>query len=89
MLRADYRGEGKLSAYQIMAALVVAYGCLTVFWFSGRSEPAADLGSGIVSLWDPAVLLFLQFIGLATFLYTGRSMVTASTMSFHVIKERI
>jgi prolipoprotein diacylglyceryltransferase len=89
MLRADYRGEGRLSMYQIMALIAIGCGWVAVFAFGETSLPKADLGSGIISLWDPAVLLFLQLLGLTTFLYTGRSMVTSSTMSFHVIKERI
>ncbi len=89
MLRADYRGAGKLSAYQIMALVAIACGWLTAFTFNEASVPTAGLTSGITSLWDPAVLLFLQLVGLITFVYTGRSMVTASTMSFHVIKDRI
>jgi hypothetical protein len=88
-LRADYRGNGKLSAYQIMAMMAIAYGFLVLAVFSGESLPAANLKAGVVSLWDPAVLIFLQFIGLATFFFTGRSMVTASSMSFHVVRERI
>lgn len=88
-LRADHRGGGRLSAYQIMAMAAVAYAFMILFIFTGETLPIADLKTGLVSLWDPAVLLFLQCIGLATFLVTGRSMVTASTMSFHLVKERI
>lgn len=88
-LRADYRGKGKLSAYQVMAVMAVAYGFLLLAAFSGESLPAANLKAGVVSLWDPGVLIFLHFVGLATFFFTGRSMVTASSMSFHVVKERI
>lgn len=87
-LRADHRGGGRLSAYQFMAISVVAYAFMILFIVRGEPLPVADLKAGIVSLWDPAVLLFLQGIGLATFLITGRSMVTASTMSFHLVKER-
>ncbi|HMK37513.1 MAG TPA: prolipoprotein diacylglyceryl transferase family protein [Desulfomonilaceae bacterium] len=86
-LRADHRGGGKLSAYQIMAMAAVAYSFMILFIFTGEPLPIADLKTGLVSLWDPAVLLFLQCIGLATFLVTGRSMVTASTLSFHLVKE--
>jgi prolipoprotein diacylglyceryltransferase len=89
MLRADYRGEGKLSMYQIMALIAIFCGWVTAFAFREVSLPPADLRAGIVSMWDPAVLLFLQLLGLTTFVYTGRSMVTGSTLSFHVIKERI
>jgi len=88
-LRADHRGGGRLSAYQIMAMTALVYGLLMLLIFGGESLPVADLGTGLVSLWDPAVLFFVQVVGLATFLYTGLSKVTSSTMSFHVIKDRV
>lgn len=89
-LRADYRGGGKISAYQIMSMAAIVYVLVLV----GASAPepftmAADLGKGIATLWDPAVILFLQALGWAGLLFSGRSMVTACTMSFHVVEERV
>ena len=89
VLRADYRGGGKVSAYQIMAALSIVYVVFLVVMLAPEPLPTADVKAGMLSLWDPATILFLQLIGLASFLYTGRSMVTAATVSFHVIKDRI
>ena len=88
-LRADHRGGGRLSAYQIMAIIAAVYSAMLPFLLGGAALPPPDLRTGLVSLWDPAVLLFLQFVGLVSFLFTGRSMVTASTLSFHLFKERI
>jgi hypothetical protein len=88
-LRADHRGGGRLSTYQIMAIGAVFYSFIILFVFNGEPLPVSDLKTGITTLWDPAVILFLQFIGLTGFLFTGRSMVTASTMSFHIVKDRI
>jgi prolipoprotein diacylglyceryltransferase len=88
-LRADYRGEQPISAYQIMAALAVAYAFL-VRWAlpaGGGAEPSIMVG--LEALWDPGILLLLQGLWVATFLYTGRSTVTGSTLSFHVFKDRI
>ena len=48
-----------------------------------------DLGSGVRSLWSPALILFLQAIWLVIFLHTGRSSVTGARLSFHVHHERI
>ncbi len=89
-LRADYRGGGKISAYQIMSMAAIVYVLVLV----GASAPervttSADLGMGIATLWDPAVILFLQALGWAGLLFSGRSMVTACTMSFHVVEERV
>jgi hypothetical protein len=88
-LRADHRGGGRLSAYQIMAIGAAIYSFAIPSMFGAETLPAPDLETGLVSLWDPGVILFLQFTCLACFLFTGRSMVTASTVSFHVVKERI
>ncbi len=89
-LRADYRGDQPISAYQIMAALAMVYS-LSVYYalppFSVAIKP--DILLGLKALWDPAMLLLLQALWVATFLYTGRSSVTASTLTFHVVKDRI
>jgi hypothetical protein len=90
-LRADYRGGRKLSAYQVMSVLAVIY-ALVVFWnFSetlALSRPP-DVLRGLQSLWQPSMVLFLQALWISIFLHTGRSMVTGSTLSFHVNKDWI
>ena len=92
-LRADYRGGGRISAYQIMALLSILFvmGLAYILPVEAGSQPASspDLAAGLASLWDPAVILFFQVIGIATFLFYGRSTMTGSTMSFHVFKQRI
>jgi hypothetical protein len=88
-LRADYRGVGRISAYQIMSLLAIPYAFLFVATLPPESLPTANLKSGVAALWDPTVILFLQALGWAGFLYAGRSMVTSSTISFHVLKDRI
>jgi prolipoprotein diacylglyceryltransferase len=87
-LRADYRGSGKISAYQIMAGIAVICTIVLGAVTSTKSVPTPDLLSGLKSLWDPGVIFFLQGVCIMTFLYTGRSMVTGSTMSFHVHADR-
>ncbi len=92
-LRADYRGEGKISLYQIMSALsiLLVIGVAYVLPTESGSGPLAppDLRAGLVSLWDPEVILFVQAVGAAIFLFYGRSTVTGSNMSFHVFQQRI
>jgi hypothetical protein len=88
-LRADYRGDQPISAYQIMAALAIVYSLLVFHALPSSKTIDPDIALGLQALWDPAMLLLLQALWVATFLYTGRSSVTASTLTFHVVKDRI
>ncbi len=88
-LRADYRGPGNFTAYQIMASVSMAYVVIVAYLLGSGANPDASLGMGLASLWNPAVIIFLQVVGLVVFLYTGRSMVTVATISFHIVRDRI
>jgi hypothetical protein len=87
--RADYRGGGKLSAYQIMGLLAVPYGVFVAVLFPAGAHSAAALGKGLAVFWRPEVILGLQLFWLLIFLYTGRSKVTGASMVFHVIRDRV
>ena len=87
-LRADYRGERKISAYQIMAGLGVLYGLVPALGLSADGV-AVRLADGVATLWTVPVLLLLQGVFLAVFLYTGRSSVTGSTVRFAVREGEI
>lgn len=88
-LRADWRGEGKVSAYQMMAiASIGAAWCY--LWFAPMDiVPQPDLLRGFVFLWNPVCIILIPLAGLAAFYFTGRSAVTASHLTFYVVKERI
>ena len=88
-LRADYRGAGKISAYQFMGLIGTVYGCGVIAMVPALTSTAPDVMKGISVVWHPAALLFIQIIWLAIFLYTGRSTVTGSTLSFHVFQDKI
>ena len=88
-LRADHRGGGRLSAYQWMALAGVAAGALLPAVLPATPLPPADLAAGIALLWDPALLLLLEAIWAAIFLYTGRSAVTEATVALRVCTERV
>jgi hypothetical protein len=88
-MRADYRGEGNVSAYQIMGVIGVVYAVAVTLLYAQGSTGLPDLQAGLKSLWNPALILFLQGIWLLIFLYTGRSTVTGATLSFHVNRDRI
>ena len=87
--RADYRGAGRISAYQKMAILCIPYSLALVFLLPEHSMPPADVFHGLRILLSPAIILFLLLLWVAVFLYSGRSMVTGSTISFHVFRDRI
>jgi hypothetical protein len=87
-LRADFRGRRKFSAYQIMALAAAASSPAAAFFIKSFSVPV-DISTGVKSLWSPGVIIFLQAVWLAVFLYTGRSSVTGSKIHFHVIQDRI
>ena len=87
--RADYRGEGKISAYQVMGVLSAVYG-IALCLFSADSEiQHPDVLHGLTYLWDPAMILFLQALWIGVFLYTGTSKVTGSLLSFHVMRNNV
>lgn len=87
-LRADYRGNQKISAYQIMAGIGVAYGVVLPLLFSAPAL-APDLGQGLTALWTAPVLLVLQALAVVIFLHTGRSTVTDSVVRFAVKEQEI
>ncbi len=85
-LRADYRGGSRISVYQVMAILAVLY--LSIFLILlPSSQMTPDLSAAFAQFFSAAVILTLQVFWVALFLYYGRSRVTASTVSFHVIAE--
>jgi hypothetical protein len=87
-LRSDYRGDRKISVYQIMSLLTIPYGLFITVLFP-TSGHVVDLLSGLRAIWNPAVFLFLQVAWVIMFLRTGRSQVTGSALSFHVHSDRI
>jgi hypothetical protein len=87
--RADYRGTGRMTAYQIMAILSVAYAFFLFFMLPVSGSGPPDLTAGLQSLWDPGIILCLGALWLCSFLYTGRSRVTGATAHFYVVKENI
>lgn len=88
-LRADYRGNRKFTCYQMMALVSVLYSMMPLIIFHLPDMPPANIMAGLHALWHIEMLLFLQVLWIISFIYTGKSTVTNSVISFHVIKERI
>lgn len=88
-LRADFRGFAKISAYQKMGGLAVLY-VLLITRFSPASQLADPIiGHGLSLLWQPGIIIGLQLLWLMYFIVFGRSTVTTSTLSFHLIREHL
>ncbi len=85
LLRADYRGEGRISAYQVLAMVGILYSLTVAMLLPSESVPCPDLWNGLLSLWNPVIILSLQTLWLCVFLFTGKSTVTESLMTFRVI----
>ena len=93
LMRADFRGQAKFTAYQKMALAALVYGGLLTLahWFWAPGPPLAPpiLERGLDSLWKAEVVLVVQGVWLAILLYLGRSKVTRSTISFEVVRDRL
>jgi hypothetical protein len=87
-IRADYRGGGRISTYQYLAAIsvlaAVVYSLILPDCFL-----KADLVRGLKVLWHPMVIVVTQVLWAAIFLYMGRSKITASRISLFVHSDRI
>ncbi len=86
-LRADHRGHTRISVYQVMSLIAMAYLAGAAFLLPS-SGPAPDLTLGLSQVATLPVILVLQSLWVLLFLFYGRSQVTASVVSFHVVTER-
>ncbi len=88
-LRADYRGNSRISVYQIMAGTAIIYLALIALIFSSPDIIIPDLLSGLVFFWDPGIIILLTILWIGVFFYTGRSSVTESVIDISVINKNI
>ena len=88
IFRADYRGKGRVSVYQIMGIAAIIYSFILWKW-SPDSNLMVYVTEGIQTLWQPEIIIFLLLLWLGIFLHTGCSKVTGSIVSFHVREDRI
>ncbi len=87
--RADYRGDGRISAYQIMALAGTLYSVVVLRFVPEQPLPDASLSAGLESVWHPGVMLLLLVTWCVAFVFYGRSTVTGSQLSLHVCHDRI
>jgi prolipoprotein diacylglyceryltransferase len=89
LMRADYRGAGKLSAYQLMAAVATVYAMAIGLWLTDVPLQPASISRGLETLWDPGMLLFLQLLWTVSFVYMGKSSVTEARMEIQLCGDKI
>ena len=88
LLRADHRGQSRISVYQWMALIAVAYLGL-MLGIMPAGGPAPNLAAGLSEVTSVGVVVTLQLMWIGLFLFYGRSRVTGSVMSFHVVPENV
>ena len=88
-LRADYRGTSRISTYQLMAIFSAAYLGIFLLLTPSGATVMPDLATGFAQVCSAPVMLLVQIFWVGLFLYYGRSRVTASTVTFHVVADRI
>lgn len=82
-LRADYRGDSKISVYQAMSLVAVGYLSLVALAFPSAG-PVPNLTRGLSLFRFLPLVLCFQALWLCLFCYYGRSRVTGAVLSFHV-----
>jgi hypothetical protein len=87
-LRADRRGGSRISVYQLMALIAIGY-LAVVFGLLPSHGPTPNLAAGLAEVTSAGVIVTLQALWIVLFLYYGRSRVTSSVVSFHVVAERV
>ncbi len=88
-LRADFRGFGKISAYQKMSLASLPIGiCLTLIP-KIHAAPVPDIKQGLTLLADPIPMIALQVLWAVLFFRFGKSMVTTSTLNFDIVQKHI
>lgn len=88
MLRADFRGYNKITAYQIMA-LIACFYCMALPFIFPIVSPTPSLELGLASLWNAPVIITLQVTWVAMFLFSGTSTVTDSEIKYSIDLTRI
>jgi len=88
-LRADWRGGGRMTAYQLMSFGGAAYAVFIATVMPARPDPVVSVVDGLRSLLHPGTIFFLLLLWFFSFIYTGRSRVTGSQVTVYVHPGRI
>jgi hypothetical protein len=83
-LRADYRGEMKVSAYQYMSMAGFIYVLIALSFFTDPIPVSASVVAGLKGIWNPSSLIFIETLWILMFIYMGKSFVTGSNLRFFI-----
>jgi hypothetical protein len=88
-MRTDFRGKGRITAYQWMslATIALAFFYVDLFRASSALMNAPSFISGMKGLWAPGPLVVLQLLAAYVFVVTGKSSVTRSRMAMYLATE--
>jgi prolipoprotein diacylglyceryltransferase len=90
MFRADFRGTGKISAYQFMSGISAVYAAGVAFYLlNWETSIQCGLLRGALSLWSPGPLIVLVAIWLIMAMFAGISTTTCSRVEFSLREDRI
>jgi Prolipoprotein diacylglyceryl transferase len=88
-MRTDFRGAGRITAYQWMSLATIALALFYVELF--RSSLAIpnlpSFVEGMKGIWAPGPLVVLQLLAAYVFVVTGKSSVTRSRMAMYLATE--
>jgi prolipoprotein diacylglyceryltransferase len=88
-LRADYRGGARISVYQVMTLFAIVYTIVLASYIKEPEQGVPNLLSGIISLWNPGLIIFLVVLWVVSFVYAGKSNVTCSSIKIQVVEKNI
>lgn len=89
LLRADFRGFNKITAYQWMAIIGCVYGVILFFWMPSHADLTPSVIQGLNGLWDMKVFIALQIFTLVMFLFSGTSTVSESNINIRIDLSKV
>jgi hypothetical protein len=90
LFRADFRGGGKISAYQVMSGISALYAIGVAIYLRNREVYVqGNLLQGASSLWSPGPIIALLVIWLMMVMFAGISTTTFSRVEFFLHEDRV
>ncbi len=88
-LRADHRGTSRISPYQVMTLISMVYLGILVMLLQTPQNTAPEIMVALHQFVSVPTIVLVQLLWVVLFLYYGRSRVTGSNLTFHVVSDRV